>query len=90
MEDTPTIVGWMEFNIGGKRVVHWCTPTLIWAVLGATGLNGMARVSHSFVISSQSWASIMVACLPAAYVEKQVATGYSTALSVLLLILWHY
>ena len=80
----------MEFNVGGKRNVRWCAPTLIWAVLGAIELNGMARVSRSFVISGQSWASVMVACLPAAYVEKRVATGYSTALSVLLLILWHY
>jgi len=54
--------------------VRWCAPTLIWAVLGAIGLNGMARVSRSLVISGRSWASVMVACLPAAYVEK--TSGY--------------
>jgi len=80
----------VAFNIRGNRDVHCWTPTLWLTRVGAMGLRGRAGMACSFIIGSQSWASIMVTCLWVSYVGKGVAMGLATVLSVLGLVFWHY
>jgi len=74
------IVDLLVLNVEVGRSLCCCAPTLVLTIVGLIGLGDGARVFCSFVVSGQSWGSVMVTCLLAAYVERTGGYGvcYST------------